>query len=44
MPRSLLYLLARQMIGSWRFRLQRLKQPKYLVGALVSTQRMAPFE
>lgn len=34
MPRSLLFLLVRQMIGSWRFRLQRLKQPKYLVGVL----------
>ncbi|TNE52318.1 MAG: hypothetical protein EP343_00725 [Deltaproteobacteria bacterium] len=34
MPRSLLYLLVRQVMGSWRFRLQRLKQPKYLVGVL----------
>ena len=35
MPRGLLYLLLHNFIGSWRFRLQRLKQPKYLVGIIV---------
>lgn len=34
MPRALLYLLIRHILGSLRFRIQRLKQPKYLVGML----------
>ncbi len=34
MPRALVYLLYHHIVGSWRFRLKRLKQPKYLVGTL----------